>query len=321
MKRSFWIISAITVFILIILAYFGGGYYIYYRLSKIGPPAADSLANNPSNFKVDYSEYATFDTTTYEVSNYEVIRFPSRQANISLSGWYIEIDPNDPVVIITHGMGASKKDANVLIAAGMLEHNGFNVLLYDLRNFGESDKDNGHTGAGNKEYQDVLGAWDYLINVKGYHPDQIGLYGISMGGAATLIAFGQEPRVAAAFVDSPFANMSEIIKDELARHHLPTFFETPAIMMARIINGENLLAHSPTEAINNDNGRPIFIVHETGDTRVSVNQTCELAALAQEKGANVSVWMPDGVEHVGAMFDFTSTYQQDLVSFFKAALK
>jgi dipeptidyl aminopeptidase/acylaminoacyl peptidase len=321
MKRLFWIISAITVFILVILIYFGGGYYVYYRLSKIGPPIAASLSNNPSSFQVNYPEFATFNTAPYEVSSYETIRFPSRQADISLSGWYLEVNPNYPVVIVTHGMGDGKGDANVLIASGMLEHNGFNVLLYDLRNFGDSDKDNGHTGAGNKEYQDVLGAWDYLINVKGYRPDQIGLYGISMGGAATLIAFGQEPRVAAAFVDSPFANMSETIKSELKQHHVPTFFETPAILMAGLINGERLLAHSPTEAINMDNGRPIFIVHETGDTRVSVNQTRELVALAQEKVANVSVWMPDGVEHVGAMFDFTNTYQQDLVSFFKAALK
>jgi len=106
-----------------------------------------------------------------KLSSYETIRFPSRQADISLSGWYLEVNPNYPVVIVTYGMGDGKGDANVLIASGMLEHNGFNVLLYDLRNFGDSDKDNGHTGAGNKEYQDVLGAWDYLINVKGYRPE------------------------------------------------------------------------------------------------------------------------------------------------------
>ena len=321
MKRRFWIIAALTIIVLVAVVYFGGGYYIYYRLSEIGPPDPNTLANNPSNFKVTYSEYATFDPAPYEVSSYEAIRFPSRQANITLSGWYIEVDPNDPAVIITHGMGASKKDANVLITAGMLAHNGFNVLVFDLRNFGESDKDDGHTGAGNKEYQDVLGAWDYLINVKGYQPDQIGLYGISMGGGATLIAFGEEPRVAAAFVDSPFANMSETIKYELARHHIPTFFETPAILTARVVNGENLLVHSPTEAINMDDGRPIFIVQETGDTRVSINQTRELVALAQAKGANLSAWMPDGVEHVGAMFDYTSTYEQKLIGFFKTNLK
>jgi len=88
-------------------------------------------------------------------------------------------------------MGDGKRDANVLIAAGMLAHNSFNVLLYDLRNFGDSDKDKRTKPVlGNKRnIRMYWGAWDYLINVKGYRPDQIGLYGISMGGAATLIAF------------------------------------------------------------------------------------------------------------------------------------
>jgi hypothetical protein len=44
-------------------------------------------------------------------------------------------------------------------------------------------------------------------------------------------------------------------------------------------------------------------------------------ALAQVKGANLSIWMPDGVEHVGAMFVLTNEYEQKLVSFFKTALK
>jgi dipeptidyl aminopeptidase/acylaminoacyl peptidase len=321
MKRRLWIIAAATIIILLTLAYFGGGYYVYYRLSKIGPPAVDTLANNPSSFKVTYNEYATFDPAPYEVSSYEVISFPSRQSNVALSGWYIEVDPNAPVVIMTHGNGASKKDANVLIPAGMLAHNGFNVLMYDMQNYGESGKDNGHTSAGNKEFQDVLGAWDYLIKVKGYQPDRIGLYGASLGGATTLIAFGQEPRLAAAFIDSPFTNLPELMKNELARHNIPTFFETLAILMARLTTGDNLLAHSPSDAINMDNGRPIFIVHGTGDTRISVNQTRELVALAQAKGANLSVWMPDGVEHIGAMFVLTNQYEQKLVNFFRTALK
>ena len=81
----------------------------------------------PLVFQVNYLEYATFNTAPYEVSSYETIRFPSRQANISLSGWYLEVNPNYPVVIVTHGMGDGKGDANVLIASGMLEHNGMPV--------------------------------------------------------------------------------------------------------------------------------------------------------------------------------------------------
>ena len=294
---------------------------VYDRLSTIGPPDVDTRENTPANFKVTDPEYASFDASPYQMATYEAVRFPSRQANIHLSGWYIEIDPAAPVVIATHGMNASKKDANVLVPAGMLSHSGFNVLMYDLRNHGESDHDNGRTSIGNKEYQDVLGAWNWLIKVKGYSPERIGVYGVSLGGATTLDAFGEEPQIAAAFVDSPFGNLPKIINAELARNHYPTILTASVILMARIVAGDHLLAHSPTDAIYNDRGRPIYIVHGTGDERIRVDQTRELAALAKQTGANLTVWIPEGVGHIGSAFVYPNEYQRKLVDFFKKALK
>ncbi len=318
-KNSLFLIS--TVLIISALGYLGSGYLVYDRLSKVGPIDAKTLPNTPTSFKVTYPEYASFDTTPYLMTSYVVVNFPSRQANINLMGWYIEVDPSAPVVIVTHGLGDSKKDANVLVPAGMLAHNGFNVLMYDLRNHGESDHDNGRTSIGNKEYQDVLGAWDWLTKVKGYSSARIGLYGVSLGGGTTLMAFGEESRVAAAFVDSPFADLSQIMNAELIRNRYPTILIPAAILMARIASGDDLLAHSPKEAIYNDNGRPLYIVHGTGDKRISVNQTRELAALAQQNGANVTTWIPEGVGHVDSVFVYPDEYEKRLVGFFKMALK
>ncbi len=314
-------IAALTLALIAVLGYFVGGYVVYDRLTKI--PAADATMadNTPVNFKVTYKEYANFDPSPYFMSSYQTVSFPSRQAGIHLSGWYMEVNPGAPVVIITHGLGDSKRSSNVLVPAGMLVHNGFNVLMYDLRNHGDSDRDNGRTSVGNKEYLDVLGAWDWLENVKGYSPDRIGLYGVSLGGGTTLDAFGEEPRVAAAFVDSPFANLPEIMNAELARNNYPTFLTMPAVIMNRVMTGDDLLAHSPTEAIYNDNNRPLYIVHGTGDTRISVNQTRELASLALQTGANLTTWIPDNVGHVGSVFVYPDEYEQRLVGFFQQALK
>jgi dipeptidyl aminopeptidase/acylaminoacyl peptidase len=204
----------------------------------------------------------------------------------------------------------------------MLAHNGFNVLMYDMRNHGESDRDNnGRTSIGNKEFQDVLGAWDWLIKTKGYAPERIGLYGVSLGGGTTLMAFGEEPRTAATFVDSPFADLPQIITSELARNNYPSFITPSAILMARLVGGVDLLAHSPKEAIYNDQGRPLYIVHGTGDLRINVGQTRELAALAQRNGTNLTTWIPEGVGHVGAVFVYPNEYEQRLIGFFKSALK
>jgi dipeptidyl aminopeptidase/acylaminoacyl peptidase len=318
-KRLVFIVSALLV--VLVLGYFGGGYVVYDQLSTIDPPEVETLANTPASFKVTYEEYADFDPSPYLMSSYETVNFSSRQSDINLSGWYIEVDPSAPVIVVTHGLGSSKKSANLLTPAGMLSHHGFNILIYDLRNHGESDHDNGRTSIGNKEFQDVLGAWDWLVSKKGYSAEQIGMYGVSLGGGTTLVAFGEESQMAAAFIDSPFANLPEIMNAELARNNYPTFLTTPAVIMARVVAGEDLLAHTPMDAIYKDNGRPLYIVHGTGDERISVNQTRELEALARETNANLTTWIPEGVGHVEGVFEFPEEYEQRMVSFFSEALK
>jgi len=317
--RRYIIVSLILVTLL--LAYFGSGYAVYDRLSTIEPPDEAKTANSPVNFKVTYEEWADFDAAPYWMSAYEDVRFPSRQPEIMLSGWYIEGDPDAPVIIVTHGISASKRDANVLVPAGMLARNGFSVLLYDLRNHGESDHDNGRTSIGNKEYQDVLGAWDWLVGERGFSPDQIGLYGTSLGGGSTLMAFGQEPRAAAAFIDSAFSDLRQIMDEELRREGYPVFLDGAAILSARLIAGEDLLAHSPQEAVRNDAGRPIYLVHGTADERINVHHTKDLAALAEESGANVTVWLQEGLNHVTGMFALPAEYERRLIDFFEAVLK
>ena len=77
---------------------------------------------------------------------------------------------------------------------------------------------------------------------------------------------------------------------------------------------------SPKDAINNDAGRPIYIVHGTGDTRIDVHHTRQLAELAAQVGANVTVWIPEGVGHVEAEFASPDEYEQRLVTFFRESL-
>ena len=318
-RRLFWIKTGIITVLIGLVAYFGAGYMVYNQLSTINLPSAEDAANNPSSFIVSDSRWSDFDTTPYLMTSYQDVTFTSREDAIKLSGWYIPANPNRPVVIVVHGINGNKHDGKVLTAAGMLVHDGFNVLMFDLRNHGDSDKDNGRTSIGNKEYLDVLGAWDYLIKDKDYSPEKIGVYAISLGAGTALTAFAQEPRVACLFVDSPYANLEEIAKAELARNHYPTFLWFSAYLTARV-TGVDLLAHNPYDAITQCNGRPIYIVHGTADKRINVDQTYELQSMAKSTGANVTVWITDGVEHCGSEFVFTTDYQQKLISFFDGAL-
>ena len=264
--------------------------------------------------------YIAFDTTSYEMPNYTAVRFPSRQAGIMLAGWYIEGTAGAPVVIVTHGFPHCKCDSNVLTPAGILHRNGFNVLMIDLRNHGQSDVVNGHAAFGNTEWQDVLGAWDWLAATKQFAPQRIGLYGVSMGAATSLIAFAQEPRVAATFTDSAFIDVNELIDDNLSQMNLPTFLSYGGLLMARAVGGEDLTVHTPRVGILKDAGRPLYLVHGTADQKVFFHQNQELAALAQQTHANATFWVVDGAGHVESVFHSTADYEQRLTTFFRAAL-
>jgi len=312
--------ALIVILVVATITYLSVSYTIYNKLSRATHGGGEHKDNTPSSFQVTAEKWKDFDESPYFMQEYEEVRFPSRQAGLDLAGWYIPGEPNAPAIILTHGLNGCKCQPNVLTAAGMLHHDGFHVLVYDLREHGESDIEDGRVAVGNEEYMDLLGAWDWLVAERGFAPDRIGVYGQSFGAATTLIAFSQEARVAAAFVDSPYTDLPTVMEEELARNDYPTFFVGGAVLVARVVAGDDLLAHSPSDALQADAGRPIYIVHGTGDTRVDVHHTRDLAEWAVDTGANVYTWIPGGIGHVEAEFTFPDEYAQRLTSFFHQAL-
>jgi dipeptidyl aminopeptidase/acylaminoacyl peptidase len=208
----------------------------------------------------------------------------------------------------------------VLVPAGMLWRNGFNVLLIDLRDIGDSTFEDGRSTIGNEEYRDVLGAWDWLVNEKGFDPKRIGLLANSLGGASGNYAFSEEPRVAALFLQSTFGDLQQVIAAELTRNGYPTFLAPGALVAGSVVTGANLFGHNPLDAIRKAAGRPVYIVHTRADTRVDVNQGEQLAAAAKEAGADVTAWFPENGEHLRAPAVYPEEFEQRLVGFFRGAL-
>ena len=232
------------------------------------------------------------------MTGYEAVRFPSREPGIEIAGWWIERTPGGPTVIYVHGKGGCKNALEVLIPAGMLSRNGINVLLIDLRDVGDSTFEDGRSAIGNEEYLDVLGAFDWLIGEKGYAPERVGLSANSLGGASAIYAFSEEPRIPALFVQSTFGNLREILAAELERNGYPTFLAPAAILAGRLFGGDNLVAHTPTTAMEKAAGRTVYIVHSRADTRIDYHQSEQLAEAARAAGADVELWLVDGEDHV-----------------------
>ncbi|MEM7800555.1 MAG: alpha/beta fold hydrolase [Chloroflexota bacterium] len=316
------IINVLIVIVLVgTLAYTGIGLFIHNALADIST-GCSNRENRPSQFAdvTNYFDPATPNLTPYFMPTYESVLFESREEGVNLSGWYIPSEPGDPVIISLHGLGSCKYSVVNLYQAGMLHNAGYSVLIMDVRDAGDSDYEDGLSAIGNEEYLDALGGFDWLQAEKGFEPDQIGILGNSLGAATALIAFSVEPELAAAFVDSPFDNLPQIIREELTREGYPQFLYRAALFGARL-RGDDVAFHNPHDAITNAAGRPIFITHGTLDERIGVHHTEQLASQAGAINEDVEVWIIEGYDHVKAVGQLPEEYERRLVAFFDEALK
>lgn len=324
--KSHLVIFALALIVLAV-AYLGPSAFIYHQVSAVYPKCQKrgiEATFTPDNFQPSPHPLPKFNTAPYLMPVYETVSFPSRDAGITLSAFYMPAqgvaDPaTAPAVIIVHGLNDCKQRTFILTAAGMLNKHGFNVLALDLRDHGDSTIEDGRQSAGGREQRDVLGGFDWLMNSRQIPPQHIGLMGFSLGAAAALIAAGQEPRIAAVWEDSGYSNLRRVIRVELARNHIPALFMAGAVFMGRVLTGDNLLAYSPIDGVARLNGRPLYIVHGTGDRRIDVVNAAELAAAANAQGGNVIPWITDS-DHVESIFYYPDEYERRLVAFFSQSL-
>jgi dipeptidyl aminopeptidase/acylaminoacyl peptidase len=317
-------------FLIALVVYSGLSTVIYLQLATVEAECAahpEEAAFTPGAFtRIVDGEVTEFDTTPYLMSSFEQVSFPSRDPDIMISAWYVEAqgvdDPSDePAVIVVHGFNDCRQRTLPLTAGGMLNKHGFNVLIIDLQEHGASTIDDRRMTAGSREYLDILGAWDWLVEEKEMPEEKIGVVGFSLGAASSMIAMAEEPRIAAVWEDSGFGALDKILQSELDRIGLPRFFASGALTMGRVISGDNLMEFEPLEEVTELDGRPIFIVHGTADERVALETAIDLADVVNANGGDVTPWITDGSAHIESAFDYPDEYEEKLVDFFNRSLR
>ena len=143
---------------------------------------------------------------------------------ISLRGWWSPGDPSKPVIIFVHGLNRSRLE--LLERAAESSHRGYGVLLFDLRNHGESGR--AYTTIGIHESRDVCAASNFVESTTAKRP-QI-LWGVSMGASSAILGAQQCPGFAAIISDSSFLSFRETIS-----HHVGLFFRLPSFPFANLI--------------------------------------------------------------------------------------
>ncbi len=315
------LIATFVIAIGALIVYLVVSILLYIRLASVQAFCAGEYANNtPANFNADPFSPA-LDTRPYWMPTYEDVRF---QSDVMLSGWYVPAaDPNAPAVIVVHGLGAGaadcKRNPRALMIAGMLHRAGFHTFLIDLRQHGDSTVTTGLWSGNTHEHRDVIAAYQWLIDEKGIAPDRVGVAGYSGGTGAALIAMSEEPRIAAAWLDSVYTDIPSTIEAVLEQAGIPGWFATGGFFIARI-TGNDLTAYNPINAAVNINGRPIFITHSDADPFLSPAYADQMLAALREHGNDPGFWQIHSDTHVRAMFDQTAEYERRLVEFFTAAL-
>jgi dipeptidyl aminopeptidase/acylaminoacyl peptidase len=304
--------------------YVGTGYLAYQELSVVHPGcgAREFRTQTPADFAAyDGNHDLTVETAPFRFTDFETVAFPSRDAALTIRGWYAPgpASAAAPTVIIVHGRDSCRRDPVVMLPAGMLHRAGFGILLIDLRNHGDSDADNGHWAGGAKEYRDVLGAWDWLVST-GQDPARIGLFGVSLGAATVTIATGEERRVAATWADSSPADVGVAGAEYASSNGYPDLVVGSAIVIGRLIGDAELMSKSPDDEVMKLDGRPFGIVHGLADATVPPHHAVDLAAAAYSGGTRVEPWIIPGAEHAEAVLLRPSEYEMRLIPFFTASL-
>jgi len=117
---------------------------------------------------------------------------------VELAAWLV-VRTGAPAIVLLHGYPAEKADL-LPIAAALAPR--FTVLLLDLRYFGHSG--GRATTLGLRERRDLSRAIDFLA-ARG--SGEVGVFGLSLGGAVALLAAAEDPRIRAVAAYAPFADL------------------------------------------------------------------------------------------------------------------
>jgi dipeptidyl aminopeptidase/acylaminoacyl peptidase len=248
---------------------------------------------------------------------YEVVTFPSIDTKLTLHGWLLPSSSSQQVIIMVHGNGRNRVDPSIgtlEIASGLVEH-GYNVLMFDLRGYGESD---GSTVSGGYyERRDLEGAVKYMRE-RGF--EHIGVLGFSLGAVTSLLAGAEDKDIDAIVSDSSFADLQDIMEQEFSkRTHAPKLFLNPILFMIKIMYGVDFTAIRPVKYVAEIAPRPILFIHGEEDETIPVSHAYRL--LEASGNSLNELWVVEGAGHTQSYKTHPEEYIKRITEFFNGALK
>lgn len=231
--------------------------------------------------------------------------------------WMPDPGAGRPTVILIHGLYQNR--SMCLPFVGMYRNLGYNMLLIDQRGHGESG--GGRTTWGLRETED-LSAWVKWAG-RNTPSGKIGLHGVSLGAAMSLLYSGTEEGKRLSFVisDSSYGNLEQLAEEKLftwlgderalwSLRAIYPFFQGDLLFRyhktTRDMDPLNAVTHSTV---------PTLFLHGTADTLVPYERAEELYEVSSSPSKKLYLF--ENVTHAAEWGASPSTYSKVVGDFLK----
>ena len=206
-----------------------------------------------------------------------------------LSAWLLDGDPQRGRVVLCHGWGVNR--CALVPLARPLQALGWQVLMFDVRNHGESDSDTFSSMPRFAEDIDAALAWLQARTEDGAGPMVVA--GHSVGAAATLLAASRRNDLAGVISLAGFVHPGVMMRRWLAARGIPLM--PLGFLILRYVEhviGYRFEAIAPVNVIRAIRC-PVLIAHGRSD-RVIPPQDAEALAAAADPNQIELVWLRGG---------------------------
>ncbi|WP_415606273.1 alpha/beta hydrolase [Liquorilactobacillus hordei] len=241
----------------------------------------------------------------------------SARQDLKLSAAYIPAkNETNKTIIVAHGYQENHKDMASYIR--MFHELGYNVLAPDDRGAGQSQGK--YIGFGWPDRLDYV-KWIKQVIAKNGKNSEIGLFGVSMGGATVMMVSGEKlPKQVKAIVeDAGYSSIEDELTYELkARFNLPKEpLITTAAWYTNVAAGFNFKEGSSVKQLHK-NKLPIYFIHGGKDTFVPTKMVYKNYSAV--KGVK-KIWVAEKAGHAMTFYDYPQEYQRRVSGFFAKYLK
>jgi fermentation-respiration switch protein FrsA (DUF1100 family) len=241
----------------------------------------------------------------------------SSRDGVDIAAWLLPIPGGDAGIVMVHGHESSRTwefQGRFPELAASLQAQGYQVVMIDLRGHGRSGGE--RFSFGHLERLDVMAAVDLLV-AEGVRPGQVGVLGVSMGGATAIGAAADDARIGAVWSDSSYADILPILRMRWpGASGLPMPFLTSALLAHRLRFGFDLGGVRPELEVQRIAPRPIQLTHSTADLTIPYSHALDLAL-----ASGADLWTFAGVPHAGMYPEDPAQYTARVVDFFDATLR